>query len=288
MEIERKIADLKRQISHWRKSEQSIGLVPTMGALHAGHMALVRAARGECDRVVATIFVNPKQFAPTEDLGAYPRREATDLEMSRLAGVDLVFIPVVDEMYPSDFATTVRVAGVTEGLCGERRPGHFDGVATVVTKLLIQAVPDTVYFGEKDYQQLVMVRRLVRDLDIPVRIVGVPTVREADGLALSSRNVYLSPEERLIAPGLARALRRIAAALAQQPDAIALELARGSAELEATGFAVEYLEIRDAQTLAPATARTIANSRVFAAVRLGQTRLIDNMPIATTHQCRTS
>ena len=259
-----------------------------MGALHAGHMALVRAARGECDRVVATIFVNPKQFAPTEDLGAYPRREATDLEMSRLAGVDLVFIPVVDEMYPSDFATTVRVAGVTEGLCGERRPGHFDGVATVVTKLLIQAVPDTVYFGEKDYQQLVMVRRLVRDLDIPVRIVGVPTVREADGLALSSRNVYLSPEERLIAPGLARALRRIAAALAQQPDAIALELARGSAELEATGFAVEYLEIRDAQTLAPATARTIANSRVFAAVRLGQTRLIDNMPIATTHQCRTS
>ena len=285
MEIARTIDDLRSQIGRWRKSEQSIGLVPTMGALHAGHMALVKAARGERDRVVASIFVNPKQFAPSEDLNSYPRREEADLKMFRSAGVDLVFIPAVEEMYPPDFATTVRVAGLTEGLCGEHRPGHFDGVATVVTKLLIQALPDAAYFGEKDYQQLMMVRRLAHDLNIPVRIVGVPTVREADGLALSSRNAYLSPAERRIAPGLARTLQRIADALAQRPGAVALELAGGLIELETAGFVVEYLEIRDAETLAPVTAEIVATSRVFAAVRLGRTRLIDNMPIAPATNC---
>lgn len=252
-----------------------------MGALHAGHLALVSVARNECSRVVATIFVNPKQFGPSEDLGAYPRRETADLEMLRSARVDLVFIPAVEEIYPPDFSTTVRVAGLTESLCGAHRPGHFDGVATVVTKLLIQALPEAAYFGEKDYQQLLVVRRLARDLDIPVRIVGVPTVREADGLALSSRNAYLSPEQRRVAPALARVLQSIVGALSQDPTAIASELARGYRELQNVGFVVEYLEIRDAETLAPVTAKITAYSRVFAAVHLGRTRLIDNMPIPT-------
>jgi pantoate--beta-alanine ligase len=275
----RTVADLRKHIALWRKGEVRVGLVPTMGALHQGHMALVEAARAECDRIVASIFVNPKQFAPTEDLGSYPRREAADLEMLRSAEVDLVFIPAVDEMYPPDFATLVRVSGLTEGLCGAHRSGHLDGVTTVVTKLLIQALPDIAYFGEKDYQQLTVVRRLARDLDIPVRIAGVPTVREPDGLALSSRNVYLSAEERRIAPNLARVLRSIAAVLAQDPNAVAQEIAHGSAALQQAGFAVEYLEIREAESLA-VTSEVTASSRVFAAVRLGTTRLIDNMPIA--------
>jgi pantoate--beta-alanine ligase len=278
LEIARTVADLRKHIAPWRTGGERVGLVPTMGALHEGHMALVRAARAECGRVVASIFVNPKQFAPTEDLASYPRRDAADLEMLESAGVDLVFIPAVDEIYPPGFATLVRVNGLTEGLCGAHRAGHFDGVTTVVTKLLIQALPDIAYFGEKDYQQLTVVRRLARDLDIPVRIAGVPTVREPDGLALSSRNAYLSAEERRIAPNLARVLRSVAAALAQDPSAIAREVARGSAALKQAGFAVEYLEIREAGTLARISKAT-TNSRVFAAVRLGKTRLIDNMPI---------
>ena len=279
MEIARTVVDLRRHIALWRKDNERVGLVPTMGALHEGHLALVRAARAECNRVVASIFVNPKQFAPTEDLASYPRREAADLEMLESASVDLVFIPAVDEIYPPGFATLVRVDGLTEGLCGAHRAGHFDGVTTVVTKLLIQALPDIAYFGEKDYQQLMVVRRLARDLDIPVHIAGVPTAREPDGLALSSRNVYLSAEERRIAPNLARVLRSVAEALAQDPSAIAREVARGSAALKQAGFAVEYLEVREGGTLARINEAT-ATSRVFAAVWLGKTRLIDNMPIA--------
>jgi pantoate--beta-alanine ligase len=279
LEIARTVADLRKQIASWRKDDERIGLVPTMGALHQGHMALVGAARAECDRVVASIFVNPKQFAPTEDLGSYPRREAADLEMLRSAGADLVFIPVLDEMYPPDFATLVRVSGLTEGLCGAHRAGHFDGVTTVVTKLLIQALPDIAYFGEKDYQQLIVVRRLARDLNMPVSIAGVPTVREADGLALSSRNLYLSAHERRIAPKLARVLRSVAVALARDPTAVAQETARGWAALQEAGFTVEYLEIREAETLAVTTEVT-ASCRVFAAACLSKTRLIDNIPIA--------
>jgi pantoate--beta-alanine ligase len=279
VEIARTIADLRRHIAAWRKGDERVGLVPTMGALHQGHMALVRAARVECARVVASIFVNPKQFAPTEDLASYPHREAADLEMLRSAGVDLVFLPALHEMYPPDFATLVQVSGLTEGLCGAHRAGHFDGVTTVVTKLLIQALPDIAYFGEKDYQQLTVVRRLARDLNIPVLIAGVPTVREADGLALSSRNVYLSAEERRIAPKLARVLQSVAAALARDPTVVQREIARGSAALQQSGFTVEYLEIREAETLA-VTSEVTARSRIFAAVRLGTTRLIDNMPIA--------
>jgi pantoate--beta-alanine ligase len=279
LEIARTIADLKKHISGWRKHDERVGLVPTMGALHQGHMALVEAARAECHRVVASIFVNPKQFAPTEDLGSYPRREATDLEMLKTAGVDLVFMPAVDEMYPPGFATLVRVNGLTEGLCGAHRVGHFDGVTTIVTKLLIQSLPDVAYFGEKDYQQLMVARRLARDLDIPVRIDGVPTVREPDGLALSSRNVYLTADERRIAPSLARVLRSIAAVLAIEAGAIEHELARGVRELREAGFEIDYLEIREEDTLKPVTTRVAARSRVFAAVRLGKTRLIDNVPI---------
>jgi pantoate--beta-alanine ligase len=279
LDIARTIADLRSHIALWRNSGAQVGLVPTMGALHDGHLALVRAAQAECDRVVASIFVNPKQFAPNEDLAAYPRREAADLAMLRAAGVALVFMPAVAEVYPSGFATTVRVAGLTDCLCGAHRAGHFDGVATVVTKLLLQSLPDTAYFGEKDYQQLLVVRRLVRDLDIPVQIAGVPTMREADGLALSSRNAYLSPEERRIAPEVARVLRRIAAALAAEPDTVARETACGRADLEQAGFVVEYLEIREADTLVPVTATVTAPGRVFAAVHLGRTRLIDNIPI---------
>jgi pantoate--beta-alanine ligase len=278
LDIARTVADLREHVARWRKGDMRVGLVPTMGALHQGHMALVAAARGECDRVIASIFVNPKQFAPTEDLGSYPRREAADLNMLRSAGVDLVFIPALHEMYPPDFATLVRVSGLTESLCGAHRAGHFDGVTTVVTKLLIQALPDIAYFGEKDYQQLTVVRRLARDLNIPVLIAGVPTVREADGLALSSRNVYLSAEERRIAPNLARVLRSVAAALAGDPTVVQPEIARGSAALQQSGFTVEYLEIREAETLA-VTSEVTARSRIFAAVRLGTTRLIDNMPI---------
>ena len=265
--------------AHWRKADARVGLVPTMGALHQGHISLVRFARTECDRVAASIFVNPKQFAPTEDLGSYPRREAADLELLQSSGTDLVFIPTVDEMYPPGFATLVQVHGLTEGLCGAHRAGHFDGVTTVVAKLLIQTLPDIAYFGEKDYQQLMVVRRLVRDLDIPVHVAGIPTVRDGDGLALSSRNAYLSLEERRIAPNLAQVLRSVASALARHPGAVANELARGLRELRDAGFEVDYLEVREEDTLRPVTTYVGARSRVFGAAQLGKTRLIDNMPI---------
>jgi pantoate--beta-alanine ligase len=279
VDLVRTITDLRNCIAPWRKSGERIGLVPTMGALHAGHMALVGAAREGCDRVVATIFVNPKQFAANEDLGSYPRREAADLDMLRRAPVDVAFVPAADEIYPPGFATLVQVSGLTEGLCGAHRAGHFGGVATVVTKLLLQSLPDIAYFGEKDYQQLMVVRQMARDLDIPVRIEGVATWREPDGLALSSRNAYLTPQERRRAPALARVLNSIATLLAREPGAVARELEQGRTELEDAGLAVEYLEIRDAQTLAPITNAITGPARVFAAVQLGRTRLIDNVTI---------
>jgi pantoate--beta-alanine ligase len=247
-----------------------------MGAIHAGHLALVAAARGDNGRVVASLFVNPKQFGPSEDFSAYPRDETADLTAFETAGVDLVFTPGVAEMYPPGFSTSIRVGGVSEGLDGAFRPGHFEGVATVVCKLLLQCLPDVAYFGEKDYQQLLVVRRMARDLDIPTRIAGVPTVREADGLALSSRNVYLSAEERRTAPLLHRVLREVAAEIAARPDAVGAALDRGLATLRAGGFMVEYLELRDAADLAPAG---LAPSRLLAAARLGRTRLIDNIPV---------
>jgi len=281
VDIARTIADLRRHIALWRKARERIGLVPTMGALHEGHLALVRAAKAECDRVVASIFVNPKQFAPSEDLASYPRRETADFDVLRAAGVDLVFVPTTAEIYPPDFSTIVQISGLTEGLCGAHRAGHFDGVATVVTKLLIQSLPDTAYFGEKDYQQLMVVRRLARDLDIPVRIAGVPTVREPDGLALSSRNAYLLAEERKTAPLLYKTVHDVAAVLAQGEGAGAAAEA-GRFKLEAAGFRVDYVAVRDPDNLKPLSGPVKPGTRVLAAAYLGKTRLIDN--VAVPHQ----
>jgi pantoate--beta-alanine ligase len=279
VQVVRAVADLRAGLAPWRAAGERIGLVPTMGALHRGHVALVTAARRECDRVVATIFVNPKQFGPHEDLAAYPRPEEADLAMLTEAGADVAFVPAAAEMYPPNFSTMVQVGDLSDELCGARRPGHFQGVATVVTKLLLQSLPQAAYFGEKDYQQLLIVRRLARDLDIPVEIVGVPTVREPDGLALSSRNAYLSPAERRVAPLLARALREAAAILEREPAAVARESDRARAELVRAGFAVDYFEVREAETLAPVADAAAASARVFAAAYLARTRLIDNIPI---------
>ncbi len=281
MRVVRTISDLRDGLADWRKAGERIGLVPTMGALHAGHMALVEAARAQCERVVATIFVNPKQFAPGEDFSTYPRPEAADLDMFQSAGVDIAFLPTVDQIYPPEFTTVVRVGGLSEGLCGAHRPGHFDGVATVVTKLLMQTLPDTAYFGEKDYQQLLVIQRMVRDLDIPVVIEGVPIVREPDGLAMSSRNRYLSAAERRAAPQLAEVLRAAAGAIERAPDTVAPETENARAELRRAGFNVEYLEVRTAQNLAPVHDVVAEPSRVLAAVHLGRTRLIDNFPIGS-------
>jgi pantoate--beta-alanine ligase len=278
MAVARSVAALRQAVGEWRAAGLRIGLVPTMGAIHAGHLALVRAARAECDRVVASLFVNPKQFGPAEDFAAYPRDEAADCAAFARGGVDLVFAPNIEEMYPAGFATNVQVGGPSEGMDGAHRPGHFDGVATVVSKLLLQCLPDAAYFGEKDYQQLTVVRRLVRDLDIPVRIVGVPTVREADGLALSSRNVYLSPQERRTAPLLHRVLCDTAAAVRRAPESVAEALAQGIARLEAGGFAPDYLELRDAASLVPLP-RLSGSARLLIAARLGRTRLIDNIEV---------
>jgi pantoate--beta-alanine ligase len=275
--VVRGVAELRAAVAGWRSDGRRIALVPTMGAIHRGHLALVAAARAACDRIVASLFVNPKQFGPAEDFAAYPRDEAADAAAFAAAGVDLVFAPPVDQMYPPGFATNVHVGEVGDALEGAHRPGHFAGVATVVAKLLLQSLPDAAYFGEKDYQQLLVVRRLVRDLDIPVRIAGVPTVREADGLALSSRNVYLAPAERRAAPLLYQVLQETAAALGDGADA-ATVLASGRSRLAAGGFAVDYLELRDAATLAP-PARRDAPGRLLVAARLGRTRLIDNVPV---------
>ncbi len=276
--IDREPATLRTRIAAWRESGARVALVPTMGALHDGHAALIRAARAEADRVIVSVFVNPRQFGPNEDFARYPRSEAADSVIAAEAGADLIYAPPVSEMYPPGYATAVSVAGVSEGLCGAGRPGHFDGVATVVTKLLLQAAPDAAWFGEKDYQQWLVVKRLVADLDIPVRLRAVPTVRDADGLALSSRNRFLTQAERAVAPRLAATLQTIAARLSADPGAVAMALDGGRAALTADGFAVEYLEIRDAATLAPC-ARIDAPARVLAAARLGAVRLIDNWPI---------
>lgn len=278
MAVARTVEVLRRTVAEWRERKLRVGLVPTMGAIHRGHLALVEAARRDCDRVVASLFVNPRQFGPAEDFAAYPRDEMADLAAFRGAAVDLVWAPSVAAMYPSGFAANIHIGGVSEGLDGATRPGHFDGVATVVAKLLLQCLPDAAFFGEKDYQQLLVVRRLAEDLDIPTRIVGVPTVREADGLALSSRNVYLSPAERRTAPLLHRVLQEAAATLAAPPAAVADTLARGVATLADAGFAPDYLELRDAATLAPLS-RLDRPARLLAAARLGRTRLIDNIAV---------
>ena len=256
----------------------TLALVPTMGALHAGHMALIAEAKARADRVAATIFVNPMQFGANEDLSRYPRREADDAKMLEQAGCDLLWMPSVSAIYPHGFATTVRVSGVSERWEGEARPGHFDGVATVVAKLLLSVRPDVALFGEKDFQQLAVIRRMVRDLAIPAEIVAVPTVREGDGLALSSRNAYLLPEERQQALALPRALEAARAAIlsgTKVPDV----LAEAQNSLLNGGFSrVDYFALVEAETLEPLD-HPHGEMRLIAAAVIGTTRLIDNIPI---------
>lgn len=276
MQILREIKALRQSISALREGGARVALVPTMGALHLGHMALVEAARERADHVVASIFVNPKQFGPQEDLDTYPRQEAQDAAMLSDHGVTLLWAPAVAEMYPAGFATTISVSGVSGELCGAARPGHFDGVATVVCKLLNQVQPDVALFGEKDYQQLAVIRRFVCDLDVPVEIVGVPTQRAADGLALSSRNAYMSTAERIAAAGLPRVLRDTTDRMMAGED-VAKSLSAGIADLLAHGFAsVDYLELRDADTL-ESLHRLDRPARLLVAARMGMTRLIDNI-----------
>jgi pantoate--beta-alanine ligase len=278
VQIVREIEALRAAVTALRADRGTIAFVPTMGALHAGHMALVAEGRRRADHVVASIFVNPTQFGADEDLSTYPRREASDAKMLEEEGCALLWAPDVAAMYPGGFATQVRVAGVSEGLDGAARPGHFDGVATVVAKLFGQVRPDVALFGEKDYQQLAVVRRMVRDLDLGVEIIGVPTQRDADGLALSSRNAYLSDEERQAARTLPRALGEAAASIQRGGD-VAEALAAAKERLAKAGFdPIDYVELCDADTLAPA-ASIVRPARLLAAARIGRTRLIDNLPV---------
>jgi pantoate--beta-alanine ligase len=275
--IARSVSDLRQSLAPWRKAGERIALVPTMGALHDGHLSLVALAKSKADRVVVSIFVNPAQFGPREDFHRYPRDEAGDLDKLKKAGANLVFAPDTAEMYPHGFSTTVGVSDLTEDLCGASRPNHFDGVATVVTKLLLQCAPDVAIFGEKDYQQLLVIKRLVRDLDIPVEILGGPIVREEDGLALSSRNAFLSPLERKAAPLLYQTIVAVANDLSHGRGADDAAAA-GRFKLEAAGFRVDYVAVRDPETLKPLSG-PVRQARVLAAVHLGRTRLIDNLAV---------
>ena len=277
MEVYRDLASLRAGLAAARAGGRDVALVPTMGALHAGHVALVEAARRPGTIVVASIFVNPTQFGAGEDLSRYPRKELSDIAMLTDAGCDMLWLPPVEAMYPSGFATSVSVAGVSEGWDGASRPGHFDGVATVVAKLFNQVRPTRAYFGEKDFQQLAVIRRMVADLDFEIEVTGVPTQREDDGLALSSRNVYLLPEERQKATALPRALGVAARAVLGGGDP-ARAVADAIATLTTAGFAVDYVALVDAETLEsdPAPGR---RRQLLAAARLGNTRLIDNLAV---------
>ncbi len=279
MQIARDLEALRESIAALREGGQRIALVPTMGALHAGHVALIEAAKRPGTKVVASIFVNPMQFGANEDLSRYPRREMADIRMLTEAGCDLLWLPTVEIMYPDGFATDVHVSGVSEGFDGASRPGHFDGVATVVSKLFNQVGPDAAYFGEKDYQQLAVIRRFVADLDFGIEIVGVPTQRDDDGLALSSRNIYLDDEQRRQAVALPRALGVAARAIARGEDADAV-LDDARTMLTGAGFVIDYVALADAETLAenPSPDRP---RRLLAAARMGGTRLIDNIAIET-------
>jgi len=274
----RTVDELRQALKAERAAGRTVGLVPTMGYFHEGHIALMRAAREACDVVVVSLFVNPTQFGANEDLSAYPRDEQRDADLAAEVGVDLLFVPSVEEVYPDGSATTVSVSGITDVLCGDpehRGAAHFDGVATVVTKLLNMAQPDVAFFGQKDAQQALVIRRLVRDLNMPVRVEVLPTVREPDGLALSSRNAYLTPDERQRATALSRALGAaevtVAAGSTDAPAVIAA--ARG--ELDAAGIEPEYLELRSTTDLSPVE-RVNGSTLLAVAARIGRARLIDN------------
>lgn len=277
MQTIRQLSDLRDAVSGFRSAGERIAFVPTMGALHAGHMALVAQAKLAGQRVVVSIFVNPKQFGPNEDLARYPRKELADSRMLAEAGVDLLWMPPVEVMYPEGHATNISVVGVSEPLDGAARPGHFDGVATVVAKLFNQVKPDVALFGEKDFQQLAVIRRMVADLDFDIDVRGVPTQRDDDGLALSSRNAYLAPEDRAAAVALPRALG-VAVRAIEKGDDPAAALVTARASLEAAGFEVDYVELVDADSLgAPVAGKP---RRLLAAARIAGTRLIDNVAVA--------
>jgi pantoate--beta-alanine ligase len=271
------VAALRSTVAGWRAAGERIALVPTMGALHAGHLSLVDRARREASRSIVSIFVNPTQFAPSEDFGKYPRSFEADVAALAAIGADAVYAPQLAEMYPAGFATAIVPAGPAKaGLEDAFRPTHFEGVATVVAKLLLQALPDSAIFGEKDFQQLAVVRHVARDLDLRTAIIGAATVREADGLAMSSRNVFLTPDERRVAPIVHEVLQQAAAAL--RAGSLEKEaLGAGEARLAASGLALDYLALRDAETLGPAAAGRAA--RLLVAARLGSVRLIDNIAV---------
>lgn len=277
-QVIRSSAELREKVAGWKRSGMLVGVVPTMGALHDGHLSLARAARAQSDRVIVTIFVNPMQFNAAEDLLKYPRDEARDLALLEAEGVDVLFAPDVTEVYPEGFETQVSVKGVSEPLEGAFRPGHFDGVATVVTKLFGMTQAGRAFFGEKDWQQLQVVQRLVLDLNIPIRIIGCPTIREEDGLAMSSRNVRLNPQERALAPALHRIMQDAAAAL-HAGNAMEPELEKARAAILAAGFkSIEYLELRSVDGLKP-MASFEDGARMLFAGWLGDVRLIDNIAV---------
>lgn len=279
MQVQTDVQTCREAVITARVAGESVGLVPTMGALHEGHLSLIRAAKARCRRVAVTIFVNPTQFAPHEDFTAYPRPLEKDLDLCRSAGVDLVFTPSVETMYPAGAQTSIHVAGLSNGLCGPFRPGHFDGVATVVAKLFHILPADVAFFGEKDYQQLQVIRRMVRDLNLPIEIVGCTTLREPDGLAMSSRNVYLNPEQRKQAVSLSRSLFAAAKEVrAGQRDAGAITRTAKASILAAGPATIEYVDIVDADSLAVLT--TVDRpARMCLAVRIGTCRLIDNVAL---------
>jgi pantoate--beta-alanine ligase len=276
--VVRTVAELRKVTAGWRRAGNTIALVPTMGALHGGHLSLVELAGINADKIVVSIFVNPTQFAPNEDLARYPRDEAGDLKKLATAGADLVWSPRVAEMYPESFSTGVKAGSAAKDLEGAFRPHHFDGVATVCCKLFNQVAPDVAVFGEKDFQQLAVLRQLVRDLNMPLKLIAAPIKREADGLALSTRNSYLSEAERAIAPTLFKAISDVAKKVAAGGPIEAVT-SEASAELMAAGFRkVDYVEVRDAETLEPA-GKDRGRLRALAAAWLGQTRLIDNVAV---------
>ena len=277
--ILRTVPSLRRALEPYRKAGASIALVPTMGALHRGHMALIREARRRAKRVVVSIFVNPTQFAPHEDFASYPRSLATDLKALRAEKIDAVWAPAVEAMYPDGFATRLAPEGPAKaGLEDEYRPHFFGGVATVVAKLFTQVSPDFAFFGQKDYQQLRVVTQIAKDFDLPVKVIGVPTVREPDGLALSSRNVYLSSAERAVAPMLYKVLKGCASRI-KGGEKIDRVLNVGRIEVDLAGFGLDYLEARHALTLAPVVSLKEGPVRLLIAARLGKTRLIDNIAV---------
>ncbi len=277
--VVRTVSSLRRTLELYRKAGERIALVPTMGALHRGHLALVQDARRRASRVVVSIFVNPTQFAPHEDFTTYPRNFATDIKILREAKVDLVWAPSVEAMYPNGFATRIAPEGAAKaGLEDEYRPHFFGGVATIVAKLFTQVSPDFALFGQKDYQQLRVVTQMAKDFDLPIKVVGVATVREPDGLALSSRNVYLSTAERAVAPMLYRVLKGCASRI-ENGEKIPHVLNVGRIEIDVAGFALDYLEARHALTLAPIATPKDGPVRLLVAARLGKTRLIDNIAV---------